>query len=308
LGWHAAKYPQKASNQVDADHMNLRAIHGIGFFLFAAGLAAGTHSARAQGVGPMTPPASTQFPTPPPPSKPEPPSLPLEEIIRRFAAKEDEMNRAITGYAFQKSVHVEEIGPDGKPTGQLEIVTQQILTADGKLLEKPVRRTPSTLHSVDIERGDPELLVATPMFPLMTSQLSKYVIAFGGKQPLDELSAYFFSVKPRALDRMHPYFSGVVWVDEQDLVIVKMIGKWVTETGDFTSPTLPFAVFETYRQQVGKNYWFPSYSRSDETIEVGGTSVPMRMIVRWTDFTPLAGVPSAVTPSVDKTPPSKVLP
>jgi hypothetical protein len=288
--------------------MNLRSIRVIGFCAFAVLLAAGTHSLRAQGVGPMTPPASTQFPTSLPPSKPEPPSLPPEEIIKRFAAKEDEMNRALTGYTFQKSVRVEEIGPDGKPTGQLEIVTQQILTADGKLLEKPVRRTSSTLKSVDIQRGDPDLLVATSMFPLLTSQLSKYEISFGGKQPLDELSAYFFTVKPRAVDRMHPYFSGVVWVDEQDLVIVKTIGKWVTETGDVTSSVLPFAVFETYRQQVGKNLWFPSYSRSDETIQAGDTRVPIRMIVRWTDFTPLASAIPTGTPAADKTPPGKNVP
>ena len=288
--------------------MNLRLICAIGVCGFATFFALGPTSAWAQGAGPMSPPASTKFPTPPAPVKPEPPSLPPEEIIRRFAAKEDEMNRAITGYTFQKSVRVEEIGPDGKPTGQLEIVTQQMLTPDGKLLEKPVRRTSSTLKSVDIERGDPNLFVATPMFPLMTSQLSKYEITFGGKQPLDELSAYFFTVKPRTVDRIHPYFSGVVWVDEQDLVIVKTIGKWVTETGDFTSPALPFAVFETYRQQVGKSFWFPSYSRSDENIEVGGSSIPMRMIVRWTDFTPQAGVPPAGTPAVDKPSASKSVP
>lgn len=285
--------------------MNIRLIYAIGLCAFQALAAAGPTSLCAQGAGPMSPPASTKFPTPPAPTKPEPPSLPPEEIIRRFAAKEDEMNRAITGYTFQKSVRVEEIGPDGKAAGQVEIVTQQILTPDGKLLEKPLRRTSSTLKSVDIERGDPSLFVATPMFPLMTSQLSKYEITFGGKQPLDELSAYFFTVKPRTVDRIHPYFSGVVWVDEQDLVIVKTIGKWVTETGDFTSPTLPFAVFETYRQQVGKNFWFPSYSRSDETIEVGGSSIPMRMTVRWTDFTPQAGAPPAGTPPVDKPPVSK---
>lgn len=218
------------------------------------------------------------------------------------------MNRAITGYTFKKNVRVEEIGPDGKPTGQLEVVTQQILTPDGKLLEKPVRRTASTLQSVDIQRGDPELLVATPMFPLMTSQLSKYKITFGGKQPLDELSAYFFSVKPRTLDRAHPYFSGVVWVDEQDLVIVKTIGKWVTEIGDVTSSALPFAVFETYRQQVGKNLWFPAYSRSDGSMQAGDAKVSMRMIVRWTDFTPLAGAPATGTPSVDKPPAGKSSP
>ena len=88
-----------------------------------------------------------------------------------------------------------------------------------------------------------------------------------------------------------------MWVDEQDLVIVKLIGKWVTETGDVTSSVLPFSVFETYRQQVGKNLWFPAYSRSDDTADVGGVSVPVRAIVRWTDFTRDASAPAADAPS-----------
>jgi hypothetical protein len=281
--------------------MSLRSIRDAGFCAIVMLLAAGAPVLRAQDTGPMEPPASTRFPTPPPPAKVEPPSLPPEEIIRRFAAKEDEMARAITDYTFQRSVRIEEIGENGKATGQLEIVTQQILTADGKTLEKPVRRTPSTLKSVDLQRGDPDLFVATPLFALTTSQLPKYNITFGGKQPLDELTAYYFTVKPRVLDRMHPYFSGVVWVDVEDLVIVKTIGKWVTEIGDVTSETMP------YRQQVGKNLWFPAYSRADETLQIGSASVPMRMTIRWTDFTPLAGGSPAEAPA-DKTPTSKTSP
>jgi hypothetical protein len=288
--------------------MNFRAIHTAGFCAIVAILSAGASGLRAQDAGPMEPPASTRFPAPPPAAKVEPPSLPPEEIIRRFAAKEDEMARAITDYTFQRSVRIEEVGENGKAAGQLEIVTQQILTPDGKTLEKPVRRTPSTLKSVDLQRGDPDLFVATPLFALTTSQLPKYDISFGGKQPLDQLTAYFFTVKPRALDRMRPYFSGVVWVDVDDMVIVKTIGKWVTEIGDVTSSVLPFSVFETYRQQVGKNFWFPAYSRADETLLIGSASVPMRMTIRWTDFTPLAGRPPAAAPPVDKTPTSKTSP
>jgi hypothetical protein len=283
---------------MEANHMKLRSIQRAALCACVMSLAAVMVPARAQDGGPMAPPASTRFPTPPKAAKPEPPSIPPEEIIRRFAAKEDEMQHVLMGYSFQKSVRLEEIGPDNKPSGQLEIITQQMFTPDGRLAEKPVRRQPSTLHALDIQRGDSELLAPTPLFALTTSQLPKYEITFGGKQPLDELNAYFFTVKPRTLERAHAYFSGVVWVDEQDLVIVKSIGKWVTETGDVTAESVPFTVFETYRQQVGKNLWFPSYSRSDETVQAGDTRVPIRIIVRWSDFTPLTGAPGAGTPSV----------
>lgn len=242
----------------------------------------------------MRPPASSKLSVPLPANKPEPPPIPPEEIIQRFAAKEDEMFRAIMGYGFQKSVRLEEIGPDNKPAGQLEIITQQIVGPDGRRYEKTIRRTESTLHYLQVERGDSDLVASTPLFPLTTSQLSKYDISFQGKQPLDELNVYIFAVKPRSLDRTHAYFSGVVWVDEQDLVIVKTIGKWVSELGDVKSSLLPFTVFETYRQQVGKNQWFPAYSRSDDTIPEGNTTVPIRIIIRWTDYTPLASALPAV--------------
>jgi hypothetical protein len=250
-------------------------------------------AAHAQQAGPLSPTAPVARPVPIPANKPEAPPVPPEEIIRRFAAKEDEMLRESMSYGFQKSVRLEEIGPDNKASGQVEIVTQQFVGPDGRRYEKPVRRTASTLQHLQVERGDSDLIASTPLFPLTTSQLPKYDITFQGKQPLDELSAYIFAVKPRAVDRAHAYFSGVVWVDEQDMVIVKTIGKWVMETGDVTSPMLPFTVFETYRQQVGKNLWFPAYSRSDETIPVDKTTLPVRIIIRWTDYTPAGTQPSA---------------
>src|ERR1700674_5436573 len=263
--------------------------------------------AQTQEAGPMRPSAPATLPVPMPVNKPEPPSVPPEEIIRRFAAKEDEMLRASMGYGFQKSVRLEEIGPDNKVAGQVEIVTQQFVAPDGRRYEKPVRRSASTLQYLQAERGDSDLIASTPLFPLTTSQLPKYEITFQGKQPLDELSAYIFAVKPRALERAHAYFSGVVWVDEQDMVIVKMIGKWVMETGDVTSPMLPFTVFETYRQQVDKNLWFPSYSRSDETIPANKTTLPIRVVIRWTDYTP-AGTQPAASPNGAKPPEAKSTP
>jgi hypothetical protein len=278
--------------------MNYRSLALVTSCALVALVTAGRNPARAQDAGPMRAPtpAAPTFSAPETANKPEPPPMPPEEMIKRFAAKEDEMVHSILGYGFQKSVRLEEIGPDNKPSGQVEIVTQFTAGPDGKLYEKPLRRTKSTLQYLQAERGDSDLVAATPLFPLTTSQLSKYEIIFQGKQPLDELSAYIFAVKPRALDRAHAYFSGVVWVEEQDLVIVKTIGKWVTETGDVTSSVLPFTVFETYRQQVGKNQWFPSYSRSDESILAGDTRVPIRIVIRWTNFAPLASAQSGGTP------------
>jgi hypothetical protein len=256
---------------------------------------------RAQDAGPMRPPESDKLPVSLPPSKPEPPPLPPEEIIRRFAAKEDEMARAIRGYAFQKDVRVQELGPDRKPAGQYDAVSQMRISAEGKIYEKMLSRQDSTLRYLDLQRGDNDLLAPAPMFPLTTAMLAKYVITYGGKEPLDELNTYYFIVKPKGVERARAYFSGVVWVDQQDLVIVKTIGKWVTETGDVKAGDLPFTLFETYRQQVGKNLWFPAYARSDETFESGGARIPIRIIVKWSDYKPEGSSPSSETAAPAKT-------
>ena len=282
-------------------HRSTRLVSGL---LVAALLTAGVSFVRAQASGPMTPPASRAAAPPPAVSKPETPPMPPEEMIRRIAQKEDAMVRAMAGYSFQQSMQIQEIGEDGKPTGQVEIVSSQFPGPDGKRYQKIIRRAASTLRFIQVERGDLDGFSLAPMFPLVTAQLPKYQISFEGKQPLDELSVFVFAVKPRSLDRTRAYFSGTVWVDEQDFVIVKTIGKWVTETGDVTPPQFPFTVYETYRQQVGKDLWMPAYSRSDSALPVGRSSVPIRMVIRWSDYAPYTGAPP-VAPPAAANPPDK---
>jgi hypothetical protein len=86
------------------------------------------------------------------------------------------------------------------------------------------------------------------------------------------------------------------------------MGKWVTEIGDVTSSNLPFTVFETYRQQVGKNLWFPSYSRSDETFQAGDVHVPVRVIVKWSGYVPQGAATEATSPAPEKPSDSKPSP
>src|SRR6202030_15390 len=117
----------------------------------------------------------------------------------------------------------------------------------------------STLRFLNLERDDIEALSKIPAFPLVSSNLPKYEISYGGKQLVDELSTYVFQVKPRQLERTHAYFDGLVWVDDHDLAIVKTYGKWVTETGDARASQLPFTIFETYRQPIANKYWLPAY-------------------------------------------------
>jgi hypothetical protein len=75
-------------------------------------------------------------------------------------------------------------------------------------------------------------------------------------------------------------FSGRIWVDDRDLMIVKSKGKALPETKNDKYP-----VVETWRENVDGKYWFPSYSAADdELVFDNGLSVRMRMKVTYKDY------------------------
>ena len=260
---------------------------GAGFF--AAPLAA------QEPAGPQTPakpPEIVRIPTRPETPAEQPPIAP-DEIIRRFSAQEDQLARLFAAYGYRKTVRLEEIGSDGRVSGQAEISSSSLPVSDDAR-RKAGGEPQSTLRFLNLERDDIEGLSKVPTFPLVSPNLPKYQITYQGKQAIDELQTYVFEVKPRQLERARAYFSGLVWVDDHDLAIVKTYGKWITETGDAQASQLPFTIFETYRQPVANKYWLPAYSRSDGSYDNRGTSVPVRLIIRWDQYAPL---PPAKEPS-----------
>ena len=262
--------------------------------------------ARAQDAaqGPMTPPPEHRVTRIGNVSEPEaPPSLPEAEIVKRFSLKEDEYILSRTHFTYRKTIRIQEFGPDGQPAGEFVLVTQPARDVEGKLLEKVVERPRSTLQHLFLRSEDLEGIQRIPAFPLTSSQLAKYDLKYVGKEQVDEVDCYIFQAKPRGVERVKAYFDGIVWVDTKYLEVVKTYGKWVNDQGDVRAMTnLPFSLFETYRENVEGKYWFPSYSRSDGTLNLNGEEIPVRIVVKWTDFKPVPGAPqtSAIPTSSPK--------
>ena len=253
---------------------------------------------RAQDAqGPLTPPPTEghdvrRLGTEPEP--PAPPSLPPEEIIKRFSQKEDLFTSARQNYGYRKTIRIDEFGEDGKQIGQYLLITDTIRAANGQVVNKVVQKPQSTLHYFNLETEDVRELDRIPAFPLTTAQLAKYDLKYIGQEKVDEIDCYIFKVKPKALDRAHAYLDGLVWVDTQYVEVVKTYGRWVNELGDVHTTTLPFSLYDTYRENVDGKYWFPNYARSDDTLHLKDVSVPVRLTIKWSDFKPL---PPAATPA-----------
>src|SRR5213075_858395 len=119
---------------------------------------------------------------------------------------------------------------------------------------------------------------------LEAAMINRYNFKYAGKERIDELNLYVFDVSPKVMpdpkktkDR---FFVGRIWVDDQDLQIVKAKGKAVPET-----KTNKFPIVETYREQIDGKFWFPTYVYADDDLIFdNGTDVRIRMRVKYTDY------------------------
>jgi hypothetical protein len=96
------------------------------------------------------------------------------------------------------------------------------------------------------------------------------------------LDLFVFDVTPKNADPKNikeRFFKGRIWVDDRDLMIVKVRGKAVPE-GNQRFPT-----FETYREQIDGKHWFPTYTHSDEELTFpAGDVVHEQMTVKYTEY------------------------
>jgi hypothetical protein len=212
------------------------------------------------------------------------PSVNPQEIIQKFAAKEAEFSQARNNYTYRQSVKLEELDPSGNPTGgKWELVEDIIFTPEGKRMEKVVYAPVVSLRNILLTPEDEQDLRNVQPFVLTTSEIPEYEISYLGREKLDEIGTYSFSVKPKKMVQGKRYFEGEIWVDDRDLQIVKTYGKGVgviKHSGDNQFPK-----FETYREQIDGKYWFPTYTRADDTLHFkSGENQRIRMIVRYQDY------------------------
>jgi hypothetical protein len=208
---------------------------------------------------------------------------PVEEIIRRFAAAETENRIARNNYTFTQDIDILTLGEAGSITGRFHRVSDIVFDDRSNRIEKITFFPPNT-SALTITQEDMQDLAGVQPFALATEDIPKYQLDYVGKEKLDELNAYMFDVKPKQIRKGERYLQGRIWVDDQDLQIVKVAGQAVPEIGDQKFPH-----FESYRENIDGRYWFPTYVFADDVLEFKHGSIHMRMTVRYTNYKKFGG-------------------
>ena len=224
------------------------------------------------------------------------PALPAaftpEQIVQKFAAKEAVFKAARDRYGFTLDVTIQTLDNYGRTDGEYEQTSDITLNDVGRLVEQTTFAPQSTLRRISLSQDDLDDIRKRLPFPLTPDQLPKFAISYLGRQHVDQLDTYVFKVVPKNTKKEKDLFDGRIWVDEQDLMIVKTCGK-PREDDDVNSAKKNAIVnvtpvFVTYREQIDGKFWFPTYARADELLRFPKMFVHIKEIVKYSNYKPLA--------------------
>lgn len=216
------------------------------------------------------------------PKKPDPTPAEIQDIIKKFAQKEAGFAAARENYTYRQTTKLEETDPAGGSYAMVE----EVGFDDHNRRTSHVTHAPvTTLQNIMMDNQDEQDMRNTMPFVFSSADdLPDYNIKYVGHEQVDEISCYVFSVTPKELtkDRKR-YFEGQIWVDDQDIQIVKTFGKGVSYQKK--SEDHQFPKFTTYREQIDDQYWFPTYTYADDTLNFrDGQSQRIKIVIKYDQY------------------------
>jgi len=201
-----------------------------------------------------------------------------EEIIKRFAAKELEFKKVWEKYTYTQHILFQVLSLDGEVREEQEMSVEVYFTSDGKRKTRTLEER-GKLRSLRVSKEDLDDAIYRQPFVLTTEELPNYRIEYRGEKLIDELYTYEFDVEPRKIEKGQRYFKGRIWVDDIDFQIVMTRGKVVP---DYSNNKFP--KFETVREQIDGDYWFPTWTEADDILQFGQRRVRIRELITYENF------------------------
>jgi hypothetical protein len=214
-----------------------------------------------------------------------PKTVSVQDVIRKFGAAEAIAKEERLHYTYKQDVLMQTLS--GKDvTGEFHEVTNVSYDEKGKRHEEVAFAAQKSLRGIQLTQEDVEDIHTFMPLMLSSEDLQQYNLSYAGQQRVDDLDTYEFHVEPKKQEKGKRYFQGRIWVDAQDFQIVKVCGKSGPEKVQVKKKDRSelHPAFVTYRQQVDGRYWFPAYTRSDDTLKFKPESVHLREIVKYSGY------------------------
>lgn len=257
-----------------------------------------TAALNAQQKGPLPPPARTDNAAATPAVTPpktdshsqdrsshltnEPPAIPVEQIIKKFTENEAEFRKEREKYTYTQVFLFQTIDDDGQPDGEFRITSDMTFNSSGKRNERVIEAPASSIQRIVMEQQDFDDIEKVWPLVLTPDELPKYDVKYVGREQVDELATYVFDITPIKMEKGQRYFQGRIWVEDRDMQIVKTRGKGTGLMKKKQDSAYP--IFETFRENIEGHYWFPTYTRSDDTLHFKTSDVRVHVAVRYQNY------------------------
>jgi len=220
--------------------------------------------------------------------KSQPKGITPDEIIKRFSTKEKEFKQARDQYTYRQEVTVKITDSEDRK-GEYTEIFDVLFDNDGKRMENVVYAPQSSLGntSVSMDQSDFDDIRNRLPFVLTSDEVGEYDVLYVGQQQEDDLHCYVFDIAPKQIVGKKRYFQGRIWVDDHDFQIVKTYGKTVPQIYDRKHKGKDerlYPTFTTWREQIDKVYWFPTYTKADDTLHFTSGDAHIIEIVKYKDY------------------------
>jgi len=208
----------------------------------------------------------------------------LAKIIQEFICKDAIFRKALNNYSYHQAVVVKQIDENGKVVGVYHREWDNVFDDNGKQISRATYAPPASLKRISIKEegatGFEQILFTSEVGADCDFEYLDHV-------QVDKITAYVFSVRPKQIEPGKHYFEGTIWVDDQDLQVVKADGRRVPAMRAVDNRTIRetlFPHFVEYRQQIDGKYWFPTVDFSDDTLQFAFGRVHVQVSVKYSTY------------------------
>jgi hypothetical protein len=206
-----------------------------------------------------------------------------DEVLSQTADNGRKILAALLDYTYYSELIVQTVSQADTITGEYRRFALISFDRDGNRREKLLEDSSTLPKDVHVGTSTLNNLVRIYQFIITPEVLTQYEFNYVGRERVDELSTYVFDVSPRV--RMpdpdkspERFLKGRVWIDDQDLCVVKVSGEALPVDSAQRAPR-----FETYFQNYGR-LWFPAFVSADDRIRAGRYSNRVVVKARFTSY------------------------
>jgi hypothetical protein len=201
---------------------------------------------------------------------------PPADLAKRVAARETATDSERGHYTYRQSVSINDYSGEYRETRDI------IFSPSGERTEVVLGKPSNNLRRLLLTEEDfRDIREVQPML-LTQDTLWLYDSKFRGEEPVNEIDCWLLEIRPRQILDGQRLFDGMLWIDKRDFSIVKSEGKAVPEILTMKKDNL-FPRFMTIREKIGE-YWFPSKTLADDTLQFRSGPVRMRMRIEYSNY------------------------